>query len=58
MLHGITPPEGESGRMMPGFAELTDSQVQELVAYIREQFGRAPPWNDVDAELKKAREER
>jgi len=57
-LHGITPPEGESGRMMPGFAELTDSQVQELVAYIREQFGRAPPWNDVDAELKKAREER
>jgi mono/diheme cytochrome c family protein len=56
-LEGIAPPPGEPGRMMPGFAQsLTDGQVKELVMYIRERFGRAPPWDDVDDELKKARQ--
>lgn len=56
-LEGIVPPPGEPGRTMPGFAKaLTDVQVKELVAYIRKRFGRAPPWTDVDDELKKARQ--
>src|SRR6185503_8975073 len=58
-LEGIAPPEGEPGRSMPGFADaLTDGQVRDLMAYIREHFGRAPAWNDVDDELKKIREGR
>jgi nicotinate dehydrogenase subunit B len=56
-LEGIAPPEGQPGRAMPGFANaLTDSQVKDLMAYIREHFGRAPAWADVDAELAKIRE--
>jgi mono/diheme cytochrome c family protein len=56
-LEGIAPPEGEPGRAMPGFANaLTDRQAKDLMAYIREHFGRAPAWTDVDDELKKIRE--
>lgn len=58
-LEGIVAPEGEPGRAMPGYAEaLTDAQVKELMAYIREHFGRAAPWSDVDEELRKIREGR
>ena len=58
-LEGIAPPPGEPGRTMPGFAQaLTDAQVKALMAYIRERFGRAPPWSDVDDELRKARQGR
>ena len=58
-LEGIAPPEGQPGRAMPGFAHaLTDTQVKDLMAYIREHFGRAPAWTDVEAELAKIREER
>jgi mono/diheme cytochrome c family protein len=56
-LEGIPPSEAESGRAMPGFADaLTDEQVRDLMAYIREHFGRLPPWRDVDQELRKFRE--
>jgi len=56
-LEGIASPEGEPGRAMPGFANaLTDQQAKDLMAYIREHFGRAPPWTDVDSELRKIRE--
>jgi mono/diheme cytochrome c family protein len=58
-LEGIAPAEGEPGRAMPGFAEaLTDDQVRDLVAYIREHFGRAPAWQDIEDELSKIREGR
>lgn len=55
-LQGIAPPEGEPGRWMPGFAEaLNDEQARDLIHYLRAEFGRMPPWRDVDDELKKAR---
>lgn len=58
-LEGIPAREEEPSRAMPGFAEaLTDEQVKDLMAYIREHFGRLPAWRDVDEELKKIREER
>jgi mono/diheme cytochrome c family protein len=58
-FEGIAPPEGQAGRAMPGFANaLTDRQAKDLMAYIREHFGRAPAWTDVDDELKKIREGR
>lgn len=56
IMEGIVPPDGDAGRIMPGFAsELTDEQVKDLVAYIRGYFGRAPAWLDVEAEVNKAR---
>lgn len=59
-LEGIAPPAGEPGRFMPGFAQaLTDAQVKELMHYARSRFGGgAPPWDDVDEELRKAREDK
>lgn len=58
-VEGIEAPEGEPGRAMPGFADaLTDAQVKDLMDYIREHFGRQPPWDDVERELRKFREGR
>ena len=58
-LEGVPPPEGDPGRMMPAFGPaLTDAQVVALAAYIRTRFGRAPPWQDIDEELAKARQAR
>jgi mono/diheme cytochrome c family protein len=55
-LEGIVPSESEPARWMPGFAgALTDTQVRDLVHYIRVHFGRAPPWRDVNDELRKAK---
>lgn len=55
-LEGIIPPDSDPARWMPGFAgALTDEQVKDLVYYMRTHFGRAPPWRDVDDELKKAK---
>ena len=55
-LEGIVPSESEPARWMPGFAgALTDAQLRDLVHYMRVHFGSAPPWRDVDDELKKAK---
>jgi mono/diheme cytochrome c family protein len=55
IVDGIIPPDGEPGRLMPGFAgALTNDQIEELVMYIRADFGRAPPWPDVKDEVRKA----
>jgi mono/diheme cytochrome c family protein len=56
ILEGIAAPEGEPGRSMPGYGEaLSNEQVRDLVTYIRAYFGRAPPWPDVDDEIRKIR---
>jgi mono/diheme cytochrome c family protein len=58
-LEGIAPPAGAPGRVMPGYADaLSDVQVKDLMAYLREHFGRSPPWSDVDQELRKLREDK
>lgn len=58
IMNGISPELGEAGRFMPAYAnELTDAQIRDLVNYVRVYFGRAPAWPDVEAEIKKAREE-
>lgn len=56
-LEGITPPDAEPGRWMPGFANLlTDEQARDLVVYIRAQYGGgAPAWRDVEEEIGKTR---
>lgn len=56
-LEGIPAPEGAPGRAMPGFAAaLTDEQVKDLLAHIRQRFAGLEPWRDVDEELRKIRE--
>jgi mono/diheme cytochrome c family protein len=43
---------------MPAFAnELSDDQLKALVNYIRQYFGRAPAWHDVEDQLKTIRRE-
>jgi nicotinate dehydrogenase subunit B len=43
---------------MPGFKDsMTDGQVAELVAYLRQQFAPdKPPWTGIDAALSRARQ--
>jgi mono/diheme cytochrome c family protein len=54
ILEGITPPQGEPGRWMPSFAgAFTPAQLTALVAYLRTEFGKAPPWTGVEDEVAK-----
>lgn len=56
ILHGLTPPDGESGPTMPAYADmLSDQQVQELAAYLRTRFTDKPAWPDVRAAIAEAR---
>lgn len=55
-LEGFSPREGEKGGTMPAFrGALDDSQLSSLVAFVRDRFGHAPPWQDIGAEIGKAR---
>jgi len=59
ILDGITPAEGERGAWMPGFAgALSDEQVVALVRYLRSGIAQAPPWRDVEGDLKQVQRER
>jgi mono/diheme cytochrome c family protein len=54
---GITPPDAEPGRWMPGFANaLTDQQVVALAAYLRRHAAQLPPWPDLPASVQKAKQ--
>ena len=59
VLHGIEPPEGAVGGIMPGFAAtLTEAQVVDLVAYLRARFSDAPPWTDLAGQVRRIEAER
>lgn len=56
VLNGVHPPEGAVGAIMPAFAEmLDDRQVADLMAYLRARFSDAPPWNDVERQVREIR---
>ncbi|MGF9694093.1 cytochrome c [Rhizobium sp. 0TCS1.26] len=56
ILYGLPAPEGERGPIMPGFAgALTDTQVAQLLAYIRKTFSDQPEWKDTEALVAKIR---
>jgi nicotinate dehydrogenase subunit B len=58
ILHGITSPASSDLGYMPAFKDsLSDAQLAELVAYLRQQFapGR-PPWTGVEAAISQARQ--
>jgi nicotinate dehydrogenase subunit B len=58
ILHGIASPVSSDLGYMPGFKDsLTDGQLAELVAYLRQQFApEKPPWTGVDAAVSQARQ--
>ena len=58
ILHGIASPVSSDLGYMPGFKDsMTDGQLAELVAYLRQQFApEKPPWTGVDAAVSQARQ--
>jgi nicotinate dehydrogenase subunit B len=58
ILHGIASPVSSDLGYMPGFKDsMTDGQLAELVAYLRQQFAPdKPPWTGIDAALSRARQ--
>jgi len=56
ILHGITRRPGEPGPFMPAFdGTLTDAQIADLAAYIRNRFTEAPAWSNIGEEISKIR---
>ncbi|CCE09513.1 putative Isoquinoline 1-oxidoreductase [Bradyrhizobium sp. STM 3843] len=57
ILHGITRPASPDLGYMPAFAEhLSDTQVVELVAYLRSQFAPdKPAWHGIDSAVSRLR---
>jgi nicotinate dehydrogenase subunit B len=58
ILHGIATPVSSDLGYMPGFKDsMTDDQVAELVAYLRQQFApEKPAWTGVGAAVSQARQ--
>jgi nicotinate dehydrogenase subunit B len=58
ILHGIASPVSSDLGYMPGFKDsFNDSQVGELVSYLRRQFAPdKPAWTGVDAAIGRARQ--
>lgn len=50
VLFGLPAPEGTRGPIMPGFAgTMTDSQIAQLMTFMRSKFSDKPAWTDVEA---------
>jgi len=53
VLDGLPAAEGERAPVMPGFrGVLSDAQMVALLRYLREAFGQAPPWPDVEGTVR------
>ena len=47
---GVHQPAGIAGSFMPGFAEiLSEVQIRDVAAYVRESFAGQPAWSNLDA---------
>jgi mono/diheme cytochrome c family protein len=56
ILHGVETPDAKAAPLMPGFANaLTDAQIADLAAYLRTRFTGQPVWDDLEAEVGRAR---
>jgi nicotinate dehydrogenase subunit B len=57
ILHGIAAPASSDLGYMPGFKDsMTDDQVAELAAYLRQQFAPdKPPWTGLHAAVGRVR---
>jgi mono/diheme cytochrome c family protein len=56
ILRGIARRPEEPGPFMPAFDSLlSDSQIAELTAYVRDRFTNESPWSDIGDEIDKVR---
>jgi len=56
VMNGITPPEGSPDRTMPRFGQtLSDEEIADLVAFVRQRFTDKPAWSDVPARIQEIR---
>jgi nicotinate dehydrogenase subunit B len=60
ILHGIAKPASSDLGYMPGFKDsMSDTQIAELVAYLRRQFApNKPAWTDAPAAISRIRQMR
>jgi mono/diheme cytochrome c family protein len=59
VLTGLPATPGQRAPIMPGFASaLNDQQTIALTTYLRATFTRKAPWNDIETELRDARNAR
>ena len=58
ILQGLQPPIGARGPYMPAFSNnLTNSQVAEIVAYLRARYSDRPAWSSIEDAVVHARTE-
>lgn len=58
VMHGIKSYRRDGGPYMPSFDQmLTNSQIVDLIQYVRARFTEQPAWTAVEAEAVKARNE-
>ena len=56
ILRGIARRPGEPGPFMPAFdGMLSDNQIEELAAYVRDRFTNESPWSNIGDEIDKIR---
>jgi mono/diheme cytochrome c family protein len=58
ILQGLQPPIGARGPYMPAFSDnLTNSQIAEIVAYLRARYSDRPAWSSIEDAVVHARTE-
>jgi mono/diheme cytochrome c family protein len=58
ILLGVQPPVGAKGPYMPSFGQtLTNTQVADLIGYVRARFTNLPPWKNLERAIASARKE-
>ena len=56
ILHGVPLRPGEPGPFMPAFGDtLSDSQIVDVTAYLRNRFTDQPAWNNIGSDIEKIR---
>jgi mono/diheme cytochrome c family protein len=56
VLSGVRPVEGERSPIMPAFANsMNDSQIADLLRYLRSRFSNQPAWTGVEKTIEDAR---
>jgi mono/diheme cytochrome c family protein len=57
LLEGVPAADSQIGPIMPDFAYLDDAQLAALLQYLRIEFGRGDPWQDLEGHIHKVRNE-
>jgi mono/diheme cytochrome c family protein len=58
VLQGLRPEKGKPGLYMPALGDaFTDSQVADLIGYVRVRYSDKPAWVDLEPAVAKARKE-